>query len=415
MALACGARVRLRGLAARLELNGQEGECTEWKHDTGRWVVRLCSGATLALKEASLEALPPPRLRLVLSSASMQGKRQTNEDRHVKIPDLTKAARALKMPIDHLEQPCAFLAVYDGHCGQLCSDFVAKGFHVKLLRRLSAEPDRAVWTDDRLEGALRSVCEELDTEFLARFRTAQDGTTLVVALVVGERCFIAWAGDSRAVLCRRDPSDGSRLASAVTKDHRPSNEAEAQRVRALGGEVVELGDGAMRVAQGGYEERVRELIRAEQQGLGLIGKQPVAMAVSRSIGDRDFKTVTRGADIISATPEVTTLRLGDADRFLVLISDGITDVLRDEELVATLAAAGADADEGDGAGDAQAACSRLVQESLRRGSMDNVTAALVRFEWEPLATAPKRIVAPSGPPLKRARLDLTCASAEDGY
>ena len=98
----------------------------------------------------------------------------------MKIPDLTKAAKALKMPIDHLDQPCALYSVFDGHQGHLCAEFAAKNFHVHLLKKLSAEKKGDLWTDERIKDTLREVCEELDAEFLAKFRTAPDGSTLVV-------------------------------------------------------------------------------------------------------------------------------------------------------------------------------------------------------------------------------------------
>lgn len=59
------------------------------------------------------------------------------------------------MPIYHLPQPCAFFGVYDGHQGDQCAQFVAKSFHVKLLKRLSADSDGANWNDERICGALR--------------------------------------------------------------------------------------------------------------------------------------------------------------------------------------------------------------------------------------------------------------------
>merc|ERR1712196_637568 len=124
----------------------------------------------------------------------------------------------------------------------------------------------------------------------------------------GEQCFVAWAGDSRCVIGRENV-EGVVDAVAISEDHRPSLESEAQRVAAVGGEVVQLEDGCCRVAQKGYQERVLEIIRAEQQGLGTIGKPPVAMAVSRSMGDRDFKKATRGSDIITATPELKVIKL----------------------------------------------------------------------------------------------------------
>ncbi|CAE8689669.1 unnamed protein product, partial [Polarella glacialis] len=133
-----------------------------------------------------------PFLKLVVESCTMQGRRPKQEDRHVKVADLTKAAKALKMPIDHLEQPCGYFSVFDGHQGDQCSGYISKNFHVKLLKRLSADTDTASWTDERFSSCLTEICEELDTEFLAKFRTALDGSTLVVALITGQRIFTAW-------------------------------------------------------------------------------------------------------------------------------------------------------------------------------------------------------------------------------
>jgi serine/threonine protein phosphatase PrpC len=270
---------------------------------------------------------------------------------------------------------------------------------MKLLKKLSADTDGSAWTDDRIEGVLRSTGEELDTEFLARFRTAKDGTTLVVALVVGERCFIAWAGDSRCVMCRENQSGGNE-AVQVSDDHRPMLESEAQRIVAVGGEVVQLEDGCLRVAQKGYQERVLELIRAEQQGLGTIGKPPVAMAVSRSLGDRDFKTTTRGADIISPTPEVRCIRIDESFKFVVLMSDGVTDVMRNDEIVAELSRHGND-------GAAAAKC--LIQEALGRFSSDNVTVVFARVDWHGIESG-----LDLGPTAKRQRRACSiCGGAID--
>ena len=45
--------------------------------------------------------------------------------------------------------------------------------------------------------------QELDAEFLQKFRTSPDGTTLVVALVVGTKLFTAWARGHRRNAPRR--------------------------------------------------------------------------------------------------------------------------------------------------------------------------------------------------------------------
>eukprot|EP00927_Polykrikos_kofoidii_P049546 TRINITY_DN43595_c0_g1_i1.p1 TRINITY_DN43595_c0_g1~~TRINITY_DN43595_c0_g1_i1.p1 ORF type:complete len:825 (-),score=139.30 TRINITY_DN43595_c0_g1_i1:195-2669(-) len=323
-------------------------------------------------KEAPLPINVPFHVRA--DSCVMQGRRPKQEDRHVKVPDLTKAAKALKMPIDHLEQPCAFFAVYDGHQGHLCAEYVAKNFHVRLLRRLTAEKSADAWTDDKTCSALREICEELDAEFLAKFRTALDGCTVVVTLIVGMRCFVAWVGDSRCVLGRRT-SKGHVTAVALTEDHRPTDKAESERVKKAGGIIVDLGYTA-RVAHDGYEERIREIRRAQAQGLGTIGKEPVALAVSRALGDRDFKAVT-GKALLVPTPSVRCIRFERSHKLLALMCDGISDVMKNEEVIEELAIKR----EPDPMVDVRAGCGALVQEAYKRGSQDNLTVILVRLDW----------------------------------
>lgn len=326
--------------------------------------------APIAAADASI------RLRgIVADSSTMQGRRPKQEDRHVKIPDLTKAAKALKMPIDHLEQPCSFFGVYDGHQGHACSDFVAKNFHMLLLKRLTAEKSAATWTEERVQGMLIDVCQELDGDFLSKYRTAPDGSTVVVAFVTGTRLFVAWAGDSRCLLCQ-STSSGEISTIALTEDHRPSVASEADRVKKAGGVVVDLG-GALRVAQSGYEEKVKEIRRAQAQGLGVIGKEPVALAVSRSLGDRHFKEVT-GRNLLIATPEVRCLRLDKSHKFLTLMCDGIPDVMSNEDSIFALDYIQKPSTPQN---EVKAACGNLVQEAYKRGSEDNLTALLARLQW----------------------------------
>lgn len=377
--LAVGDRVRVKGLSAKPQLNGLEGVCLEAQQDGERWTVMLDTNGTYSLKVNNLLLLPPPpppRFRLVPGSASVQGMRASQEDRHVKIPDLAKAAQALKMPVKHLGDPCALFAVFDGHQGHRCSDFAARGLHLRLLKRLTAEPQDG-WDDERLCAAMKGAFEDLDAEFLTRHRTAPDGSTAVAALIAGGRLVLAHAGDSRGILCRK--VNGEVQVAEFTKDHRCSNPAEVERIRQSGGEVVDVGDGAWRVAKSGYDERVRDIIRAEQQGLGMIGKPPVALAVCRALGDREFKAVTGGGDVVTATPEVQCIHLTEEHAFLTMMSDGVTDVLSNEEVAAELSRV-RDPD-ADPETDARAACGALLQEAMRRGSGDNLTAVLVRFVW----------------------------------
>lgn len=312
--------------------------------------------------------------KLVADSASMQGRHPRQEDRHVKIPDLTKAAKALKMPVDHLEQPCAFFAIYDGHQGHTCAEFAAKTFHGKLLKRLSTEGDRSFWSDKRICQAMQDVCEELDAEFFTRYRTAVDGCTLVVTLITGTRLFTAWLGDCKCVVGRRG-SPGAVAALALTEDHRP--ESEAARIRDAGGVVVAFGGGPARVAHEGYEERLREIRRAQALGLGSIAKDPIALDVSRSLGDRDFKAIA-GRALLVPMPDVRVLQLDPSHKFFALVCGGIPSVMAESDVVYELDLL---REAEDPVADVRAACGTLVQEAYQRGSEHNLTVVLVRFQW----------------------------------
>merc|ERR1719221_1100116 len=80
------------------------------------------------------------------------------QTRHVLVKDLSKAAQSLRLSIDHLDQPCAIYALYEGHrgtAGNSCAEFCAKNLHQKLLLKLAAF--RGYWDDKRLEALMQAI------------------------------------------------------------------------------------------------------------------------------------------------------------------------------------------------------------------------------------------------------------------
>mmetsp|Transcript_42913 Transcript_42913/g.96398 ORF Transcript_42913/g.96398 Transcript_42913/m.96398 type:complete len:283 (-) Transcript_42913:12-860(-) len=150
------------------------------------------SALPMAVDEPIDESLPRALKGFVVESAAMQGRPEKQLDKKAIVPDLAKAAKLMKMPIDHLDQPSALYAIYDGFRGLQCVEFIAKQFHTRLLKKLSANTDAASWTDEAVSECLKGVFEELDSDFLAKFRTSNDGATAVVVLVLGSRVFVAW-------------------------------------------------------------------------------------------------------------------------------------------------------------------------------------------------------------------------------
>lgn len=147
--------------------------------------------------------------------------------------------------------------------------------------------------------------ERIKEKFDQERRTWSDnvyncGTTAVVGVLVGgDKLVVANAGDSRAILIR------DKKAMQLTVDHKPDLEEEEERIRKAGYEV--------------YSGRV---------GGGI--------NLSRAIGDHAYKikeNVARNEQALVADPYISTTDIGKGDSYLVLISDGIYDVLDNDVLV----------------------------------------------------------------------------------
>ncbi len=141
------------------------------------------------------------------------------------------------------------------------------------------------------------------------------GTTLTAALVIDGRATVANVGDSRTYLWRDD------ALTQITRDH--------SLVASL-------------VAAGALEPEA--VYTHEQKAM-----------IYRSVGEADDLTV----DTFSLS-----LRLDDR---LLLCSDGLWEMVRDEGLAAALRAAA----------DPQAVCDRLLDEANQAGGEDNISVLVV--------------------------------------
>lgn len=128
----------------------------------------------------------------------------------------------------------------------------------------------------------------------------QSGCTAIVAVIHQGQLHVANAGDSRAVLCRAGE------ALELSKDHKPTQEAELLRIQQAGGWVTEAG-------------RVNGNLN-----------------LSRSVGDLRYKQNTALApedQVITAAPDVRTMEMSPDDEFLVIACDGVWDCKTSSEVV----------------------------------------------------------------------------------
>jgi len=87
--------------------------------------------------------------------------------------------------------------VFDGHNGVEAASYCASQLHQNLIRNLSMEFS--------MEDALINAFSNTDIAFLKKCREERlkSGATAVVTVLTPEKLFVAWAGDSQAVLAKK--------------------------------------------------------------------------------------------------------------------------------------------------------------------------------------------------------------------
>ena len=197
------------------------------------------------------------------------------------------------------EMPLTYYAVYDGHGGNQCSEFLKKHLHNYLQVNL-LENYHKRYTDviNTLSSTVISTFEEVDKKFLLEFPDICNniGSAAVICMILGDRIITINLGDSRAVLSR-----GGR-AIELSVDHKPENENELKRILQNGGSVM-------------------------------LGRIHSKLAVSRAFGDFDFKSGERG-NLVSIEPDITQIFINPfEDEFIVIGCDGLFEAYSSQELV----------------------------------------------------------------------------------
>ncbi|KAK9066174.1 hypothetical protein SSX86_013495 [Deinandra increscens subsp. villosa] len=240
-------------------------------------------------------------------SNSVCGKRPEMEDAVIAVPQFKKIP--IKMLVmDHIANPSLsdltahFFGVYDGHGGSQVANYCRDRVHVALQEELKIMKQELVkgTCNDSVqtcwEKAFTNCFQKVDNE-VSGTTTSEPvapetvGSTAVVALICSSHIVVANCGDSRAVLYR------GKEAIALSNDHKPNREDEYARIEAAGGKVIQW------------------------QGHRVFG----VLAMSRSIGDRYLKPW------IIPEPEVTFTARAREDECLILASDGLWDVMSNEE------------------------------------------------------------------------------------
>jgi len=356
------------------------------KHSRGRiddakWPLLLSLAATAAVlttnagvvtKTTPSSSIENANDRRKVSVHAARGPRATMEDRWYVSNDLR------------------FFAVYDGHGGHRVAEQAQKFLYDEFVKELNVdakdheeEPVTVVEDVNLVETAFVKSFNTVSQKVLSTTYLDMEGSTAVAVYLCDDNFIAANLGDSRAIISR-----GPR-AFPLTTDHKPDSPSERKRIEDLGGKVKwhgYLGPDRLPVpGMGAYR---------------INGN----LAVSRALGDRLERPY------VSSEPEITIVaRKPDDDKFVVLASDGLWDVMSSQDVVdfvrqimsgsitgsteptrkkrstsslIPFSSATPVQKKGDGIRNEidkrkESMAQFIVEEALRRGSADNVTVLVV--------------------------------------
>jgi serine/threonine protein phosphatase PrpC len=244
------------------------------------------------------------------------GARPTMEDRTIVIQSMMYDPRHgyyRSEPKEHLTELAmtSFAAVFDGHGGDECSNYLVEALPHNVRQGILAEREalraaietsrvsRATeQTEDAASELMRKILKasylRTDKDFITPKNAPQSGSTAATVLLLGRRLFAANVGDSRVVLCR-----GGGQCVELTSDHKPSRPDEAARVRAAGGFILHkrvMGELAITRAFGDKSFKMGIKAMLEEEAEELAG----------GMNENDqAKDLT--APLVSAEPEIASM------------------------------------------------------------------------------------------------------------
>ncbi|XP_074322633.1 putative protein phosphatase 2C 33 isoform X2 [Apium graveolens] len=222
-----------------------------------------------------------------------------------------------------LKSDAVFCGIFDGHgpSGHL----VSKSVRDSLPLKISAQWQDNTKKNDVVRGIgpnTSDIVHTLKDSFLKAYKDMDEelkmytnidcfcsGTTAVTLVKQGKNLVIGNVGDSRAIMGTR-AKDNSITAVQLTVDLKPNLPEEAKRIHRCKGRVFARPDEL-------------EVLR-----VWLPNNDFPGLAMSRALGDFCLKTFG-----LISVPEIFYRRLTEKDEFVVLATDGVWDVLSNDEVV----------------------------------------------------------------------------------
>ena len=156
--------------------------------------------------------------------------RNYNEDRISIVLDLKKPGSKPDEPLSNGIKQASFFAVFDGHGGHGCAEFLRDNLHNIIA-------NQPTFPEDPEKALFNGFIEAEETFMRQNQQQVRDksGSCAIVMLIIDSDVWVANTGDSRAVMSSQD---GSKFVS-ISEDHKPSEEKERVRIIKGGGQIYQ--------------------------------------------------------------------------------------------------------------------------------------------------------------------------------
>ena len=196
-----------------------------------------------------------------------------------------------------------------GPHGRAASEFLANYLFTKI------EGNRRELFSIRYEKEIGDILKDIlkDIENMLKeseIDCSESGTCILCLLIIRNKGFIINLGNSRAVIFSESPQITG--LTQLTKDHNAEDESEQKRINKQGGKTRKI------VLPSGDEIGSNRIwLDSEKPGF----------TTTRALGGFKYKK------ILSSEPDIIKIELTASDKFITLASDGVWDVMKNEEVV----------------------------------------------------------------------------------
>ena len=216
----------------------------------------------------------------------------------------------------------SFFALYDGFCGKEVAVYLQKKLQQCLLTNIKKNKFD-------IEKSFGDTFAQMENSIKEISNSSTCGSTATVVLIVNKIIYCANIGNTSCYSIYN-----KNQIKKISIDHDCKNQTEIERVKQNGGEI--------------FNKRV-------------FG----SLSLTRCFGDFDFKAYG-----VTAKPTISKKKIGKEENFLIIASDGVWDVIHEEELNGYISKKNLSASE---------LSALIIKEALRNYSRDNVSCIVIKF------------------------------------